>query len=836
MYLAPISTTAQIPSTITLTGKVTDSTGTGILDAVVMVKTGNNLLAHARTLTNAQGDFGQTGSNWRNATIEIANGGQAVLIVRKAGYLPDTTSLTTFSGNVETISLKRDPIEYRIDSVMALMNTAEKIGQMTQPERGGMSGVSSANNGTSFLYGSVLNGGDGYSSTFLTSMVTTLSTWPAGRARIPTYYGKDAVHGNAGVPGYTVFPHNIGLGATRDSALVRRIGEATAKEMWAARIDLNFSPAISIAQDQRWGRTYESYGETAELSVQMGAAMVRGLQGERYNAPWRITATAKHFLADGGTTNGRDRGETAATDDVLRAVHLPGYEAVVEQGVLSVMASFNTIRGVHQHIDSLRMIEWLKTELGFDGYIISDWQGIANSNSPGFTQLTDGYGYGACRTEPIPPLTTVRPTLTQEAVRKAINAGIDLAMEPGSHTAFNTHLTTLVNNGNIPMTRIDDAVRRILRAKFRAGRMDNFSGPSDYAGVTANIAHTDHRTIAREAVAKSQVLLKNENTVLPIEKNANIHVFGSHHNNIGLQSGGWTITWQGVTSNSGSGSTGGTPSFDLTTYGNSILSGMQQVSGQSAFSTAANADIIVYVTGEEPYAEWCGDVTSLNFSAPAADMTNLAAYRSQDKKIVTVFVSGRPRIVPALIDASDAFVAAWLPGTEGGGVADVLFGEKPFTGKLPFTWPGSSGTQFAYGFGLTDGAVSVLNRDREIPKPTVNPDKDDHSWPLGVTITINEFTAGPNPVARSAGTINFFWQGKGIENTTLSIYDPYGNRINKIKISDKSTGKSERRPIGSWDFTNSKGRLVSEGNYVVKGNIKTRDGKKENVSLILGVK
>lgn len=925
LCLAPISAIAQIPLTVTLTGKVVDATpqsayfnasfGTagenaGLRDAAVMIKTGGNLIAHFRTVTDSEGNFGQANGSWRNAAIPVADGGQAYLIVLKAGYTPDTTLLTDFTGNIGNIELRRDPLERRIDSVMNMMTTiAEKIAQMTQPGLEGTGGgfVSAPHTGGN-LFGSVLHGGDGYSSTFLTGMVSELNSWPAGRARIPVYYGKDAVHGNAGVTGYTVFPHNIGLGATRDSALVRRIGEATAKQLWAARIDLNFSPAISVAQDPRWGRTYESYGETAELTVQMGAAMVRGLQGGRFDAPWRITATAKHFLADGGTADGKDRGNTLATDSVLRAVHLPGYEAVVDQGVLSIMASFNTIQNpgssnrVHQHIDSLRMTGWLKNELAFDGYIISDWEGIANSNSPGFH---GSYGTTCPGSDGI-----TAPTLTADAVRRAINAGIDLAMEPGAtgsfmaqtpnHQTFRNHLQTLVSNGSVSEERINDAVRRILRAKFRAGRMDNFSGPAEFAGNAANRVHS---ALAREAVAKGQVLLKNEGGVLPLAKNANIHVFGSHHNNVGRQSGGWTINWQGFTG-----------STDLTEVGTTILRGMQQVTGQTAFSTASNADIIVYVTGEEPYAEWCGDLTSLNFSPSTTDMTNLQTYRNQGKKIVTIFVAGRPRIATELMERSDVFLAAWLPGTEGAGVADILFGDQPVTGRLPLTWPGSSGTQFPYGFGLltptapaapalvsksetnvtlrandiyefsrdgttwqtssvfngltalteytffqrlrasnsvsgtaspssppltvtTDAATSVQESDRKIPVSNSNPNGDNKNEPSA--IVINEFSAGPNPVSRLAGAINFFWQGKGIENTTLTVYDASGNFIRRIKIGDNDRGRDavqSKRPVGSWNLTNSKGKQVSEGSYIVKGNIKTRDGKNEKVSIILGIK
>ncbi|MCL2101298.1 MAG: glycoside hydrolase family 3 C-terminal domain-containing protein, partial [Fibromonadales bacterium] len=386
-------------------------------------------------------------------------------------------------------------------------------------------------------------------------------------------------------------------------------------------------------------------------------------------------------------------------NEILRSVHLPGYEALVEQGVLSVMASFNTIdtvgngQRVHQHVDSLRLTGWLKTELGFDGFIISDWQGIAHSTSPGYVD-PGGYGYNPCRTNPLPGLTTTAPSLTQAAVRNAINAGIDHAMEPqGSHTQFITHLTNLVNDNQVSMDRIDDAVRRILRAKFRAGIMDDISvaGPSEYLYNTTSYRNsTAHKEIAREAVRKSQVLLKNDGT-LPLSKNGNIHVFGSHSNDIALQSGGWTISWQGASGNS-----------SFSGVGTSVLSGMQQVSGQSTFGTVESSNIIVYVTGESPtYAEWCGDISSLDFTPSNTDMNNIANYRSQGKKIVTVFVTGRPRIVPELLAASDAFVVAWLPGTEGAGIADVLFGDYAPTGKLPMAWPaGSETTDYPYGFGL----------------------------------------------------------------------------------------------------------------------------------------
>jgi len=611
--------------------------------------------------------------------MRTAGGEELQVIVRKAGFIPDTLIPASTTLELGNIVLARDPLEDRIDSVMALMTLKQKIGQMTQPLSA--TGSSSTTYG---LYGSTLDGGDQVNTTFLNSMNNKLASWTAS-AKIPVLYGKDAVHGHAGMAGATIFPHNIGLGATRDSALVRRIGEATAKELWSTGVDLNFAPAISVPQDERWGRTYEGFGETAELAVTMGPAMVRGLQGDRYDAPWRVISTAKHYVADGGTTSGKDRANSVITDAQLRSIHLPGYQAVVEQGVLSVMASFNQVNGTHQHIDSLRLTGILKTELGFDGYVISDWDGIGNSNDPGATgDYSGATGQGGI--------------ISQEAVRKAINAGVDLAMEASYPSSFMNYLNTLVSNGSVSQSRIDDAVRRILRAKFRAGRMDNFAGPAEYVGKSSTwLGCSAHRALAREAVRKSQVLLKNE-SALPLPKTAKIYVMGTHADNSGYQSGGWTLSWQGMIYNI-SGAT-------------SILAGMKLVAPGATFTASAtDADYVVYVTGEEPYAEWKGDNTSLALPRNTSESA-LATYKSQGKKIVTVLVSGRPLPVASLISKSDAFLAAWLPGSEGAGVADVLFGDYAPTGKLPHSWPaaladvpindGDGKTpQFPYGFGLT---------------------------------------------------------------------------------------------------------------------------------------
>jgi len=641
--------------------------------------------AHAATATVASYSSPATG---KLAKAITSTNDTVQLIVRKAGYLPEEVSFSSFTENVGTVVLRRDPLEARIDSVMAMMSDQDKIYQMTQPL------VTAGPSANSSLFGSVLQGGGEYSSTFLNTMNTALSSWASNKAKIPVTYGKDFVHGTSDIDGSTIFPHNIGLGATRDSALVRKIGEATAKESWAGKVDLIFGPAISVPQDERWGRVYEGFGETAELAVMMGAAMVRGLQGGKCDSAWRVIATAKHYLADGSTTGGKDRGNNATiTDKELKEVHLPGYEAVVEQGVLSVMASFNQIRGIHQHVDSLRLTKWLKDTLGFDGYIISDWQGIANSTRPGFTEDYGGQG---------------GPTITSDAVRAAINSGIDLAMEPEYERPyvppFINLLTTLVNNGQVSKARIDDAVRRILRAKFRAGRMDNPQGPTAYSSAKGS-----HRELAREAVRKSLVLLKNDNA-LPISKSTKVYLFGQSADfitNTSYQCGGWTLGWRG--------------SYNTDIFGNpttpkniqgakSIQTGINEVAPNAITSNASDASVIIYVTGEKPYAEWHGDIDNITFDD--SNVSQLNTYKSQGKKVVTVFISGRPRETNSLLNASDAFVAAWLPGSEGAGIAEVLFGDYNFTGKLPHTWPRNksvfpknstqeSNDWFPYGYGLT---------------------------------------------------------------------------------------------------------------------------------------
>lgn len=615
------------------------------------------------------------------ATRQAANPVPMSVDVRKAGYLPQTvwlanTSLPQALGNVV---LERDPLESRIDSILALMNLDDKIGQMTQGLIGDkpMSGSADLAN---LRLGSLLSGGGDPLPDYAALQNVALST----PRRIPMIYGIDAVHGTAKARNATVFPHHIGLGATRDSALVRRVGEATAREMLATGTDWTFAPCIAVVRDDRWGRTYEGFGETPELAVELGVAEIRGLQGP--SEPWNVIACAKHYIADGGTTYGTgtqktplDQGDARIGMNELRRIHLPGYVAAVRAGVGTVMASYSLVDGVRNHANKDLLTGVLKTELGFDGFVVSDWLAIG--------QVEDSTRY-------------------KEAVRRAVLAGIDMAMEPNSHAKFITTLKSLVSEGAVPDERIDDAVRRILRVKFRSGRMDSPFLPEF---TKSPVGAASHREIGREAVRKSLVVLKNQavggKTSLPLAATGNIAVHGTHADNGGLQCGGWTLSWQGIQ--------GEVPGATT------ILAGMRQVMGAGRIVTGTSpvsgAAAAVFVVGERPYAEMQGDLTETNFADFVLDASTaslMASYRQAGVPVVTVFVSGRARPVPTLLAASDAFVAGWLPGSEGAGVADVLSGAYAPTGTLPVSWPldasqatvnvGDGKTPaFAYGFGLT---------------------------------------------------------------------------------------------------------------------------------------
>jgi beta-glucosidase len=486
------------------------------------------------------------------------------------------------------------------------------------------------------------------------------------RLRIPLLYGVDAVHGHNNVRGAVIFPHNIGMGATRDAALVEEAARITGLEVAATGIDWTFSPVIAVPRDERWGRTYEGFGETPELVAEMGAAAVRGYQQN-------ILACAKHYLADGGTQGGRDQGNAAIDEATLRAIHLPGYRAAVDAGVDSIMVSFSSWNGQKMHGNSYLLTTVLKGELGFSGFLVSDWAAI--------DQLPGDYS-------------------TQ--VETAINAGLDMIMVPYQYQEFIGTLTSLARSGRVPMSRIDDAVGRILRKKFARGLFDR---PLADRSLLASVGSAEHRAVARRAVRESLVLLKNDGRTLPLSKGlTRIHVAGKNANDVGSQCGGWTITWQGST---GAITTGTT----ILEAVRATVSAGTTVSSDRDGSGAAGADAAIVVIGETPYAEGWGD--RIDLALGTDDQAAVARVAQAGVPTVVVLISGRPMILGGVLDASDAFVAAWLPGTEGQGVADVLFGDYAPTGKLPHSWPRSMAQipinwgdldydpLFPYGYGLS---------------------------------------------------------------------------------------------------------------------------------------
>jgi len=551
------------------------------------------------------------------------------------------------------------PVTVRVNDLLARMSLDEKIGQMTQAERGALQPQSDL---ATFRIGSVLSGGGSapspnnatsWANMYDSFQQTALST-PLG---IPIIYGADAVHGHNNVVGATIYPHNIGLGATRDPALVQQIGRAVAEEVSGTGIDWDFAPCLCVARNDRWGRTYESFGETPEIATSM-ATIVTGLQGSSLSAPGSVLATAKHYVGDGGTTGGVDQGNTQISEAELRAIHLPPFREAVNRGVGAVMISFSSWNGLKMHANSYLISTVLKGELGFSGFVVTDWAGIDQiDGQPGFT--------GA-------------------EIRTAVNAGIDMVMVPNSYRSFISLLRGEVQAGRVPMSRIDDANRRILTRKFQLGL---FERPLTDRGFTGTVGSAAHRSLARQAVRESQVLLKNSNGILPLPKTASkIFVAGRSANDIGNQSGGWTISWQG-----GSGAT---------TPGTTILQAIRStVSPATTVTFSANGSGIdgtykaaIAVVGETPYAEGAGDRPG-GMGLDATDLATLSTLRAAGVPLVVVLVSGRPLDIAAQLPNWDALLEAWLPGTEGQGVADVLFGDYNPTGRLPDTWMQSASQQ-----------------------------------------------------------------------------------------------------------------------------------------------
>jgi beta-glucosidase len=569
-------------------------------------------------------------------------------------------------------------VDERVAALLGQMTLDEKIGQMTQIEKNAIDPGTAA----AFNLGSILSGGGGSPNPNTPQawydMVDAYQQAALGtRLGIPITYGVDAVHGHNNVVGATIFPQNVGMGATNDPELVQQACAATALEMNATGVRWDFGPVIAVPQDIRWGRTFEGYGESTDLVSTLGAACIKGLQGSGLNAANTAAATAKHFIGDGGTAFGTstasgpngpyllDQGVDQMDEATLLQLFLPPYKAAIDNGARIVMTSYSSTAAGKVHGDRHLITDILKGQLGFTGFVVSDWGGV--------DQVVPG-DYSA-------------------SLGQAINAGIDLVMVPTDYVRFITTMKSLAQAGTIKADRIDDAVSRILRVKFEMGL---FEKPMPAAGGESDVGSDADRAIARTAVAESAVLLKTSPNVLPIAASgAKVLLAGAGADDIGIQSGGWTISWQG--------------SAGQTTSGTTLQGAMKEKLGDSltfdraaAFPAGTKADVGIVVVAERPYAEGVGDSATL--ALPDDDTGLVAKMRPLVKKLVVVVMSGRPMILGD-VAAADAIVEAWLPGTEAAGLADVLFGDKPFAGTTPYTWPKTPADAPRVGKAACDGAV-----------------------------------------------------------------------------------------------------------------------------------
>ncbi|WP_259367390.1 exo 1,3/1,4-beta-D-glucan glucohydrolase [Colwellia sp. MB3u-8] len=599
------------------------------------------------------------------------------------------------------IEVKKDnKVETKVAKILATMTLEQKVAQMIQPEIRDIT----VEDMRKYGFGSYLNGGGAFPDN---NKHATPADWiklaealyqasiddSVDGTNIPTMWGTDAVHGHNNVIGATLFPHNIGLGAANNAELMENIASITAKEVMVTGIDWVFAPTVAVVRDDRWGRTYEGYSEDPEIVGLYSAAIVKGLQGavgDDFLGDTRVISTVKHFIGDGGTQGGDDQGDNLDSESDLFKHHAQGYVGGLAAGAQSVMASFNSWHGAKTHGNKYLMTDVLKDRMGFDGFVVGDWNGHGQVKG-----------------------------CTNESCPQAVNAGLDIYMVPtAAWKPLYENTIKQVNKGEISLSRIDDAVSRILRVKIRAGL---FTKPSPknrpLSGKTDLIGSAEHRLVARQAVRESLVLLKNKANLLPLTPSANVLVAGDGADNIGKQSGGWSITWQG-TGNTNADFPGGSSIYDGIEQVVNAAGGKVQLSPTGEFTEKPDVAIVVF--GEEPYAEGNGDLDNLEYQrGNKTDLALLKHLKAQGIPVVSVFISGRPMWVNAELNASNAFVAAWLPGSEGNGVADVLFSKADsslrydFKGKLSYSWPASADQTsvnrfdenyqplLPYGFGLS---------------------------------------------------------------------------------------------------------------------------------------
>ena len=598
-----------------------------------------------------------------------------------------TRALVTLvlAASLNSVGVAKDfaAAERDAQSLLSQMTLAEKIGQMTQVDTDALK--KNPGDVQKLFLGSVLSGGnsnptDNSPDTWRKFAISFQETALKTRLKIPLLYGIDAVHGHNNVLGAVVFPHNVGLGATHNPALIERAARVTAEEVAATGMHWAFAPCVAVSQNIRWGRSYESFGSDPLLVGQLGAAANRGFQSALPGG-FQVLACTKHFASDGGTQDGVDQGNTIGDEAELRKLHLAPYAEAIKAGTRSIMVSYSSWNGQKMHGHKQLLTDVLKGEMGFKGFLVSDWAAI--------DQLAGDY---------------------KSDIEASINAGLDMIMIPNGEGQTNNYiefialLTELVKEGKVSQTRIDDAVRRILTVKFEMGLFEHpFARPE----LADKIGSKKHRAVARQCVRESLVLLKNDAKTLPLSKKVkHLAVIGKGADDLGIQCGGWTIDWQGEPGNKMPGGT------TLLSAIRQTVSAGTKVTFASDASKITNADAIIVVVGEQPYAEMKGDRTDLQLAAEDAAL--IAQARATGGRVITVLYSGRPMVLGAALESSDAFVAAWLPGTEGRGITDVLFGDHKPKGKLPRAWPQSNDqipqiaseptkvdAQFPCGFGLS---------------------------------------------------------------------------------------------------------------------------------------
>ncbi len=682
--------------------------------------------------------------------------------------------------------------EAAIDQIIARMTLEQKVGQLIQADISAITPADLAR----YPLGSILAGGNsgpyGNERADAASWKKLVDEFRAASrkagAAVPILFGVDAVHGHSNLPGATIFPHNIGLGAARDADLIQRIGAATAVEIAASGIEWTFAPTLAAPQDVRWGRTYEGYSSDPALIASYAKAMTIGLQGELIDgAPLpadRVAATAKHYLADGGTFEGRDQGDARISEQELVAIHAQGYPPAIDAGALTVMASFSSWNGVKHHGNHSLLTSVLKERMGFKGLVVGDW---------------NGHGQVAgCTATDCPA---------------AINAGLDLYMAPDSWKGLYETTLAAAREGRITGARIDDAVRRILRVKFKLGLMGD---TRIERGNSAAIGSDAHLELAREAVAKSLVLLKNNKSVLPIRKGARILVAGPGADNMAMQAGGWTITWQGTD----------TKAEDFPkgqTIGRALVDAIAASGGKGEIAadgkTRSKPDVAIVVLGEKPYAEFEGDIPNFAFTPQKGEIALIEKLKARKIPVVVLFLSGRPMFTGKLINMADAFVAGWLPGSQGQGVADVLIAgpdgksRRDFTGRLPFAWPADAKAPmtnplFPIGYGLDYANKTQLGRVNEDPGIDLQASdgtllymlrgKVSAPWHLGLTgsIASRAIDIGAQEDARQ-----FSWNDKAGLSITGTAIDLTGKLPDQPVLSidwriDRNNGQPVRVSFG----------------------------------------